>query len=56
MRTALAPDLPKVAVDRVQLQQVFMNLMLNGIESIEETRGELTIEFQLSKTTNCSFP
>ena len=27
----LAEDLPKVMADRVQLQQVFMNLMLNGM-------------------------
>jgi len=26
------PSLPKVMADRVQLQQVLMNLMLNGIE------------------------
>jgi signal transduction histidine kinase len=31
--------------DRVQLQQVFMNLMLNGIDAMKETAdgGELTI-------------
>jgi signal transduction histidine kinase len=31
--------------DRVQLQQVFMNLMLNGIDAMKETvgGGELTI-------------
>src|SRR6202140_4743380 len=41
----LAEDLPKVMADRVQLQQVFMNLMLNGIDAMKEiTReGELTI-------------
>jgi signal transduction histidine kinase len=27
----------------VQLQQVLMNLMLNGIEAMQETGGELTI-------------
>jgi signal transduction histidine kinase len=46
MRTELAEDLPKVMADRVQLQQVFMNLMLNGIEAMKETTGgrELTIK------------
>jgi C4-dicarboxylate-specific signal transduction histidine kinase len=34
MRTELAAELPKIMVDRVQLQQVFMNLMLNGIEAM----------------------
>jgi PAS domain S-box-containing protein len=29
--------------DRVQLQQVLMNLMLNGIEAMQETGGELTV-------------
>jgi len=42
----LADNLPKVRADRVQLQQVFMNLMLNGIDSMKESsRGnELTIK------------
>ncbi|HEY2544838.1 MAG TPA: PAS domain-containing protein [Candidatus Acidoferrum sp.] len=43
MRTELAPELPKVMADRVQLQQVFMNLMLNGIEAMMDDGGELTI-------------
>jgi signal transduction histidine kinase len=44
MRTDLASELPKTKADRVQLQQVFMNLMLNGIEAMKETGGELTIK------------
>lgn len=46
IRTELAEDLPKVVADRVQLQQVFMNLMLNGIDAIKEMGGggELTIK------------
>jgi signal transduction histidine kinase len=46
IRTELAKDLPKVMADRVQLQQVFMNLMLNGIDAMKETTGggELTIK------------
>jgi len=45
-RTELVEDLPKVMADRVQLQQVFMNLMLNGIDAMKETTGggELTIQ------------
>jgi PAS domain S-box-containing protein len=35
--------LPQTTADRVQLQQVLMNLMLNGIEAMRETGGELTI-------------
>jgi C4-dicarboxylate-specific signal transduction histidine kinase len=32
----LAPDLPRVLGDRVQLQQVLINLILNGIEAMSE--------------------
>ena len=31
------PDLPPVRGDRVQLQQVFLNLILNGLEAMERT-------------------
>jgi PAS domain S-box-containing protein len=44
MRTELAAGLPKTKADRVQLRQVFMNLMLNGIEAMKDTPGELTIK------------
>src|ERR1017187_714799 len=46
IRTELADCLPKVMADRVQLQQVFMNLMLNGIDAMKETSGgsELAIK------------
>src|SRR5229473_149219 len=45
VRTELAEHLPQVIADRVQLQQVLMNLMLNGIEAMKELDGtlELTI-------------
>jgi PAS domain S-box-containing protein len=48
IRTELAPELPNVRADRVQLQQVFLNLMLNGIDAINEERaaGELIIKSQ----------
>jgi signal transduction histidine kinase len=40
--------LPKVMADRVQLQQVFMNLMLNGIDAMKNLNGtgELIIKSQ----------
>jgi PAS domain S-box-containing protein len=46
IRTELAEGLPKVMADRIQLQQVFMNLMLNGIDAMKGTTGggELTIK------------
>jgi PAS domain S-box-containing protein len=43
MRTELAAELPSVSADRVQLQQVLMNLMLNGMEAMGEQGGELTV-------------
>jgi signal transduction histidine kinase len=43
MQTDLADDLPTVSADRVQLQQVLMNLMLNGIEAMRESGGTLTV-------------
>jgi PAS domain S-box-containing protein len=49
MRTELALDLPKITADRVQLQQVFMNLMLNAIEAMKDAGGELTIKTELGQ-------
>jgi PAS domain S-box-containing protein len=48
IRSELAEDLPRVMADRVQLQQVFMNLMLNGIEAMNDAGAalELTIRSQ----------
>jgi PAS domain S-box-containing protein len=43
IRTELAEDLPKVMADRVQLQQVFMNLMLNAIDAMKEPTGEVEL-------------
>ena len=43
MRTELAADIPSVSADRVLLQQVLMNLMLNGMEAMSERGGELKI-------------
>jgi PAS domain S-box-containing protein len=39
----LDPALPTTIADRVQMQQVMLNLMLNGIEAMKDTGGELTI-------------
>ena len=48
IHTELTAELPRVSADRVQLQQVFLNLMLNGIEAISagNTPGHLTIKSQ----------
>jgi PAS domain S-box-containing protein len=46
LRTELAPALPMILGDRVQLQQVTINLVMNGIEamqSVTDRRHELVI-------------
>jgi PAS domain S-box-containing protein len=51
IRTGLKDDLPVTVADRVQLQQVLMNLMLNGIEAIKDAGGVVTVKSQLG--ANC---
>jgi PAS domain S-box-containing protein len=48
VRTDVAENLPLVSADRVQLQQVLMNLMINGIEAMKDVNGvrELAISSQ----------
>ena len=48
IQTELAKDLPKVMGDRVQLQQVLMNLMTNSIDAMKDLDGarELIISSQ----------
>ncbi len=48
--TQLTTDLPQVLGDRVQLQQVLMNLMINGIEAMkDDSLRELTIKSMRSR-------
>ena len=49
IRRDFAADLPTITADRVQLQQVLMNLMLNAIEAMKETGGVLTVSSQLNQ-------
>ena len=48
IHTELATHLPTIRADRVQLQQVFLNLMLNAIDAMHKMNaaGELTIKSQ----------
>src|SRR4051812_12766023 len=48
IHSQLTDALPNIYADRVQIQQVLMNLMLNGIEAMKDvgSAGELTITTQ----------
>jgi C4-dicarboxylate-specific signal transduction histidine kinase len=48
VQTQLSEDLPQITGDRVQLQQVLMNLMINGIEAMKDVDGprELAVKSQ----------
>jgi PAS domain S-box-containing protein len=48
VRTELAADLPQIVGDRVQLQQVAMNLIVNSIEAMKDVDGirEMIIKSQ----------
>ena len=48
VRTELAAGIPRVMGDRVQLQQVLMNLMMNSIDAMKDMDGmrELIVQSQ----------
>jgi C4-dicarboxylate-specific signal transduction histidine kinase len=48
VETELTADLPQLVGDRVQLQQVLMNLMINGLDAMKDGKGtrELAIKSQ----------
>jgi PAS domain S-box-containing protein len=43
IRTSLSPGIPDIMADRIQLQQALMNLMLNAIDAMKDSGGEMTI-------------
>jgi PAS domain S-box-containing protein len=51
VRTELGTGFPEFIGDSVQLQQVFMNLLLNGIEAMKDVDGkrELSVKSQMAK-------
>src|ERR1700691_4686482 len=51
VQTRLAADHPLIVADRVQLQQVLMNLMINGIDAMKAVEGprQLTLGTQNDK-------
>jgi PAS domain S-box-containing protein len=52
VRTELAADLPQVMGDRVQLQQVLMNLMINGIDAMKDADGTRELIIQSQRAEN----
>jgi signal transduction histidine kinase len=48
--TELAPTLPKVLVDKTQIQQVFVNLFVNAIHAMA-SGGTLTVRTHLKQVT-----
>jgi signal transduction histidine kinase len=52
VRTELAADLPGIIGDRVQLQQVAMNLIVNGIEAMRDVDGTREMLIKSQRTEN----
>ncbi|HXX18067.1 MAG TPA: ATP-binding protein, partial [Candidatus Acidoferrum sp.] len=52
VRTALAADLPQIVGDRLQLQQVLMNLTLNSIEAMKDVDGTREIMINSQRDEN----
>ncbi|HWW19084.1 MAG TPA: ATP-binding protein [Candidatus Saccharimonadales bacterium] len=50
--TELEADLPQILGDRVQLQQVLMNLMLNGIEAMKDVAGKREMVIKSERAEN----
>jgi signal transduction histidine kinase len=50
VRMELAVDLPGIMGDRVQLQQVLMNLMVNGIDAMKEVDGTRELALKSQRT------
>ncbi len=46
-----APDLPRVEVDSGQMQQVFLNLLLNAVDAID-TEGTITATSRVDEDNN----
>ena len=52
VRTELAADLPQVMGDRVQLQQVLMNLIMNSIDAMKAVDGTRELAIKSQRTEN----
>ena len=52
VRTDLAADIPQIMGDRVQLQQVLMNLIVNSIDAMKEADGTRNLVIQSQPAEN----
>jgi len=52
IRAELPADLPQIMGDRVQLQQVLMNLMMNGIDAMKDVDGKRVLTIKPQRGTN----
>ncbi len=52
IRTDLAADIPQIMGDRVQLQQVLMNLIVNSIDAMKEAEGRRNLVFKSQRAEN----
>jgi C4-dicarboxylate-specific signal transduction histidine kinase len=52
IRTSFSADCPQVMADRVQLQQVLMNLIMNSIDAMKNVKGMRELAIELERTDN----
>jgi C4-dicarboxylate-specific signal transduction histidine kinase len=52
VRTDLAGDIPQIMGDRVQLQQVLMNLIMNSIDAMKEVEGKRSLAIKSQRADN----
>ncbi len=52
VQTELEEDTPRVMADRVQLQQVLMNLMLNAIDAMKDADGARELDIKSQRAEN----
>ncbi len=52
VRTELAENIPPIMGDRVQLQQVLMNLVINGIDAMKDVDGTRQLAIRSQRAEN----